>query len=110
MKIVQNINTLAISLPFLILASYPYINEDAIVYSLLSTLITGILQILLSIYLFIIGYKREKIKIYLVSVITFFSTWFLLNEIKILDIIGMFLIFIPPVLAYYLSKIIYSKQ
>lgn len=110
MRIVKNINTLAISLPFLILASYPFINEDAIVYSLLSTLITGIMQILLSIYLFIIDYKREKIKIYLVGVITFFSIWFVLNEIRVLDKIGMFLIFIPPILAYYLSIIIYSKK
>lgn len=110
MRAVQNINTLAISLPLLILASYPFINEDAIVYSLLSTLITGVIQIILSIYLFVIDYKRVKIKIYLVCVITFFSIWFISNEIRALDQIGVILIFIPPVLAYYLSNIIYSKS
>lgn len=110
MKTVRILNAIAISLPFLLLSSYPFFEDSSIVYSLLSTIFTGVLQVILAIYLLFKKYKQEKITIYLVSVITFFTVWFIVAQIDGLSQLGLLLVIVPPILAIYLSNIIYSKN
>lgn len=110
MKIVKIVNTFAIVLPFIILLSYPFFGGNSVVYSLLSTMMTGFIQVALGIYLFFKKYKQEKIIIYLVSVATFFIAWFIVVQINGLDLLGSILVIVPPTLACYLSNIIYSKN
>lgn len=110
MKIIKTVNTFAISLPFIILFSYPFFGGNSVVYSLLSTMITGFIQVVLSIYLFCRKYKQEKIIIYLVCVATFFIAWFIVAQINGLNALGSILLIVPPTLACYLSYIIYSKN
>ena len=107
MKYLKILNTIAFIIPFIIGIGKGIKEQDAgvgIIVGLMSTLITGIIQLFIALIYFY-HYPGEKlIKIYFLGVIVFFS----------------FLIFtksgndwywsLPPVLFLLLSYIIYSKK
>lgn len=110
MKTLKHINTFAIGLPIAILITYPIFKEGSLVWAAISTMLTGFLQVLIGIYLWLLNMKNISINIYLISVILFFSTWYYNYLIDYNDNITKILLGIPLVLAIYLSTIVYTKK
>lgn len=109
MKTVKQLNTFAIGLPLLILLSYPITKEGALFYALLSSAITGFVQVLLGIKLIFEQPQNRYIQIYIVGVILFFLGCFIQIEFFYHEYIRVVLLGLPPLLAFYLSILIYKK-
>nr|WP_294784725.1 hypothetical protein [uncultured Flavobacterium sp.] len=108
MKTIEKLNTFAIGLPMLILLTYPIVKEGALFYALLSTIITGFVQVLLGIKLIFEQPKNRYIQIYIAGVILFFLLCIVQIEIYN-EYLRFLLLSFPPILAIYLSIIIYKK-
>ncbi|MBA4133635.1 MAG: hypothetical protein C0525_02805 [Flavobacterium sp.] len=89
--------------------SYPIFKESALFYSLLSTMATGFIQVILGLYMLFNNPNDRKLQFYIVNVVTFFTLWFINDYIDYNDILTLILFFIPPLLAFYLTFIIYKK-
>jgi hypothetical protein len=72
-------------------------------------IITGILQLIIGIIYWIKFKKDLNIKIYYTLVLLFFSLWYFNENIFYIDKLTWPLISMPPILAIYLSIIIYKK-
>ncbi|MBE8727671.1 hypothetical protein [Flavobacterium hungaricum] len=106
MKTIKYINTFAVSLPFVILLSYPFIEEGALIFSLLSTMATGFLQVMIAFKMLYDGKCDSKIYIYFAGVTLFFILWYSFPNTNY-----TFLIFsLPLILAIYLSILVYSEK
>ncbi len=110
MKTLKNLNTLAVLLPTLILITYPIFKEGSLVWTALSLIITGFIQVLIGIYFWSLHMKNIYIIIYLIAVVLFFTTWYNISTIGYHNTITKVLLGIPPILAIYLSVIIYTKK
>lgn len=113
MKIIKHINTFAIGLPLTLLL-IGLIKDDPgqnfIGYALFSTILTGLIQVLLGLFLWYKNPRSIHLRIYIISVILFFLLWYLNSLINYLDILTFILLPIPLILAIYLSIIIYTKK
>jgi hypothetical protein len=112
MKILKYINTFAIGLPILLLILGIIINDAAgnwIGLALFSTILTGLIQVLLGLFLLIKNIKNKYLNIYIIAVILFFLLYYLNVNIFYSDIFYFFLYPIPLILATYFSLIIYKK-
>ena len=78
-------------------------------YGLFSTILTGLFQVVIGIQMLIDEPKNKYLKIYTVAVILFFLMLLINVQLLYSDLIYFILPFIPPVLAIYLSVIIYKK-
>ncbi|MFD1601506.1 hypothetical protein ACFSJW_15795 [Flavobacterium artemisiae] len=104
MKTLRYINTFAVGLPFAILATYPITKEGALIYGLLSTMVTGFLQVCIAFKMLYYGKCDNKIYIYFAGVTLFFILWHSFPNTNY-----TFIIFsLPPLLAIYLSILVYS--
>ena len=111
MKILKYINAFAIGLPMLLLIIGLTINDPAgnwIGFALFSTMLTGLIQILLGLFLFFKSSKNKHLRFYIISVILFFALWFINIQINYLDFLTFILTPIPLILATYFSLIIYK--
>lgn len=109
MKTIKQLNTFAIGLPFLILITYPIAKEGALINAFLSTIITGFIQVLLGVKMIFADPRNTYLQIYIAGVILFFSIYLFNLRIYYIDIIGDVFFCLPPLLAIYLSVIIYKK-
>lgn len=112
MKTLKYLNTFAISLPIALLIIGTIINDAAgnwIGFALFSTMLTGLIQVLLGLFLLIKNLKNKHLRTYIISVILFFLLWYINAEINYLNIITFILFPIPLILATYFSLIIYKK-
>lgn len=107
MKTLKYINTFAVSLPLIILLSYPFIEEYAFMYSLLSTMVTGFLQVLVALKILYDGVCDRKMYFYLAGVTLFFI---LSNNYgpDYNPALTFFTFSLPPLLAFYLSFLVYT--
>jgi hypothetical protein len=113
MKTLKYINTFAIGLPLILLSIGFIINDAAgnwIGSALFSTILTGLIQVLLGLFLLYKNPKNKHLRIYIVSVIVFFLLWFIDVKIFYSDILSYILFSIPLILAIYFSIIIYKKH
>lgn len=110
MKIIKNFNTFAILLPFTILICYPFVKETAFFFSMLSTMVTGAIQVLLAIYLLFRMPKNSHLIFYLIMVVLFFILWKLNDSLGYHDVLSLFLFVMPVCLLVYLSCIIYNLK
>lgn len=108
MKTIKNLNSFAIGLPLLIIITYPIFKESSLLYSLLSTMITGFIQVILGLCLLFKTPDDTKLQLYITCVIDFFILWFINAQIHYNDTLSYFLFPIPLILAIYLSIIIYK--
>jgi uncharacterized membrane protein YhfC len=103
------LNTISIGIPLFILL-FGIIYEGALILAAISTMITGLLQIIVG----IIFWKNHKenihIKIYFLLVVTFFSLWYYNVNVYYIDALTWPLIFTPLVLCIHISIIIYSTK
>lgn len=110
MKTIKYLNTFAIGLPFFILITYFIYKDNSIFWALYSTMVTGFIQVTLSIFLLIKNPKDKFILGYLASVVLFLLLWYF-NDIFLYSTFLIWtLIAIPPILAIYLSCIIYKQK
>lgn len=109
MKKLKTTNTIAIAIP-LILLLFGFIDEIGFYLSAYSMIITGILQLIIGTIYWIKFKKDLNIKIYLILVLTFFSLWYFNENIFYIDQLTWPLISTPPILAFFLSIIIYTKE
>ncbi|MFH6998955.1 hypothetical protein ACHRVZ_13545 [Flavobacterium sp. FlaQc-57] len=109
MKIIKYINTFAIGLPFLILLTWPFFEEGALIFALLSTMLTGLLQFLLAIKMLADNPNDKELQYYTLGVISFFLLWLVNHLIGYNIFINYILCPAPLLLAIYLSMIIYKK-
>jgi apolipoprotein N-acyltransferase len=110
MKTVKKINTFAISLPLVILITYPIFNQAALLFALLSTMLTGFLQFSIGVKMLVDNPSDKKLQIYMIGVISFFLLWLINHLIDYNNFITYLLFPIPLLLAIYLSIIIYKKE
>lgn len=108
MKNLKLINSIAIAIP-LIFFLYGFIEETGFYISIYSMIITGILQLIIGVVYWIKFKNDLNIKIYYTLVLLFFSLWYFNENIFYIDKLTRPLISIPPILAIYLSIIIYKK-
>jgi len=109
MKIIKYVNTFAISLPFLILLTCPFFEEGAVIFALLSTMLTGLLQFSLAIKMLIDNPNDKELQYYTIAVFSFFLLWLVNHLIGYNNFITYLLCPTPVFLAIYLSTIIYKK-
>ena len=76
MNALQKINYIGLSIPFLIYLIGFVIREDLIVLALLSTMITGLIQIVIGFRLLVNYSKHLSLQLYFLLVILFFILWF----------------------------------
>lgn len=110
MKALKNMNTLALAIPFAIAITFPIFKEGALIFALLSTMITGFIQVCIGIKMLIDNPKEKNIQFYISGVIVFFGVWFVNHLIGYNDFLNYILLPIPLILAIYLSLLIYKKQ
>jgi len=113
MKMIKLINALAVGLPIILFIIGIIINDPAgnyIAYALYSTMLTGFLQILLGLTLFFRKQDNKSTIIYLSAVLLFFLLWYLNANFIDSNVLTYCLFVIPPILALYLSFIIYKSD
>ena len=110
MKTIKRTNTFALILPFAILLTYPFIQEGAFIFSLLSTMITGFLQFCIGVKMLVDNPSDKKLQIYIIGVVLFFILWYINAEINYNDILSVVSFSLPPILAIYLTNIIHKTQ
>jgi len=106
MKHVLRLNFIAIGIP-IVLGLLGCLNHNLFMTALLSTMITGGLQVLIAIIMLIRDYKNFHLYIYFAITILFFALWMLFG------INDDWLWTMPPALAIYLTYIViaaYKKQ
>lgn len=109
MTTIKYINTIAIGIP-LILTILSIIDNGLIILAIYSTIITGVIQVLLGLIILIKEPRNKYIIIYFLVVIAFFSLWYFNVKIIYSDLLTFTLLPIPLILAIYLSILIYKKE
>ena len=110
MKIIKHFNTIAMAIPLLILITYPFFKEGSLLFALLSTMITGFMQVIIGLKLLFDEPNDRHIQIYIGATIAFFTLWFFNAQIGYNDMITYILLPIPLLLAIYLSILIYKES
>lgn len=109
MTTIKYLNTIAIGIP-LILTILSIIDNGLIILAIYSTIITGVIQVLLGLIILIKEPRNKYIIIYFLVVIAFFSLWYFNVKIIYSDLLTFTLFPIPLILAIYLSILIYKKE
>lgn len=108
MKNLKLANSISIAIPIILLI-YGIFDGIGFYLSAYSMVITGLIQLIIGV-IFWIKFKEDlNIKIYFTLVLLFFSTWYFNENIFYIDELTWPLISTPPLLAIYLSVIIYKK-
>ncbi|WP_447636047.1 hypothetical protein [Flavobacterium microcysteis] len=98
MTFLQKINCFAIGLPFVI-ASSEVVEPGMFYIALLSTMVTGFLQVYIGLNLLVNHYKNRHLQAYLLFCILFFSLWYTTDWGWIWAM--------PPSLALYMTVILH---
>lgn len=98
MTLLQKINCFAIGLP-LAIAALAVFEVGMLSFALLSTVITGFLQVSIALVLFINHYKNRHLQAYFLFCILFFSLWYATDWGWIWAM--------PPSLALYMTVIVH---
>jgi len=102
-------NSIAIIIP-LFLGVLGIIEPISLYFAAYSTMLTGLLQIIVGIIFWTKHKENIYIKIYFLLVLTFFSLWYYNVKVKYIDALTWPLIFKPLALCIYISVIIYSQK
>lgn len=109
MKDLKTTNTIAILIP-LALFIIGFIEEGFFYLAAYSTMLTGLIQLIIGIIFWIKYNSNLHIKIYFISVTLFFGLWYHNENIYYMDKLTWPLIYSPLVLCIYISAIIYTKK
>ena len=112
MKNLNYLNYFFVGIPAILISLGYITNQNSgnlIGYGLLFMILTGLFQVVIGIKMLINEPNDKMLQTYIALVILFFATWFANGLILSNDILYLILLFIPPVLAIYLSILIYNK-
>lgn len=101
MKTLLYCNNFVVLLP-IVLGILGFIDNSFWGLVLISTILTGFVQVIIALYYIFDNYKDLHIYIYFTGVIVFFTLWFTVTLIN-------YIACIPPVLALYLTWILYRN-
>ncbi len=112
MKNLNYLNYFFVGTPTLLIL-IGYISNDSagnlIGYGLFFSILTGLFQVIVGIKMLIDEPKSKVLQIYIISVIVFFLIVFISPSLNN-DTLFFMLMPIPPILAIYLSILIYKRQ
>ncbi|MGJ8592511.1 MAG: hypothetical protein ACSHXF_08180 [Aquaticitalea sp.] len=109
MRIAHHLNLFAVGLPVM-LCLLGILDEQFLFYGLISTMLTGFIQVIIGIKLFLDEPKNKCLQIYLISVAVFFFLWVVFaNAQNYFKPLIYILLAMPPTLAIYLTIIIIKK-
>jgi hypothetical protein len=100
MKTLKVLNTIALGIP-LVIGLLGFIDELFFIYALFSTVLTGLIQVIIAIYLAISRPKNNYIIAYFILMFAFFVGWLGFG-------FNTWIWFLPILLSIYLSILIYS--
>ncbi|CAD0005686.1 MULTISPECIES: hypothetical protein [Flavobacterium] len=108
MKTINYFNYFFVSIPifFCLMA---IINIGFLSYAMLSTILTGIFQIVIGLKMYVHEPHDKNLQTYFASVLLFFVSLIIICKMGLYDLLNYILFGIPPVIAIYLSLIIYEK-
>lgn len=112
-RILKCLNSFEIGLPITLLMLGLAINDSAgdyISYALYSTMLTGLIQVLFSLFLLFYNTENKYLQIYIATVIIFFKLWYIDLNICYSGFLSLILFPIPLILSIYFSTIIYKKN
>ena len=112
MKNLNYLNYFFVGTPVLLISLGYITNQNSgnlIGCGLLFIILTGLFQVVIGIKMLIDEPDDKMLQTYIALVTLFFVTWFVNAQIFNNDIIYLILLFIPPVLAIYLSILINNK-
>lgn len=110
MKYLKFLNTLAIGIPIMILITYPIFKDDALFWGLFSTMLTGLIQVIIGLILLLKNPRNWHFISYILIVILFFGLWYFNVNVYYSDYLTFCLLPIPLLLAIYLSFLIYKRE
>lgn len=110
MRNIKYFNAFAVGLPFGIVITYPFFKEGALVLALLSTILTGFIQVVLALCMLYDEPNDRKLQGYIAATIIFFTLWYINAQIEYYDPLTLTLFGIPAVLAFYLTYVIHQKD
>lgn len=99
MNALQKINLIGLSIPFIVYLIGFVIREDLIVLALLSTMLTGLIQLVIGLKLLENYSRHPLLQLYFVVVLLFFILWF--------TTYWDFLWVLPAALAIYMTCILH---
>lgn len=109
MKAIKILNSIAIGIPLLLFLLIP-INEECLIFGMLSLILTGIAQTILAFILWLKDLKNRFLIVYFVVSILFFLSFFLITDLDLDDVFSFRFWIVPGFLAVYLSVLIYQKK
>lgn len=84
-------------------------DDSYLIFGLLSTMLTGLFQVVIGLKMIADEPNDKKLQIYILSVFLFFALWLLNASLGYANALTYCLVAIPPILAIYFSIIIYKK-
>lgn len=108
MKNINYLNYFFVGVPT-ILCLIGIINDNFLFFGVLSTIITGLFQVTIGIKMLIDEPNDRSLITYIIGVVTFFMLWFISSIFDYQNPMLYILISTPPILAFFLSIIIYKK-
>lgn len=109
MKAIKYWNSFALGLP-IVLVLLGCISEVFLFYAAVSTMLTGIIQVILGVTMLFENPENKRLQLYTGSVGLFFITWIINAGLDYIDIVTYILVPIPFILLVYLSVIIYNSK
>lgn len=85
------------------------INIGFLSYAMLSLLLTGIFQITIGIKMLVNEPQDKNLQTYAASILLFFITLIVICKMELYDLLNYILFGIPPLIAIFLSIVIYKK-
>lgn len=109
MKNIYRLNLVVIAIP-VVLGLLELTISGMLFFALISTILTGFVQVIIGLKMLIDEPKDKKLQLYVISVIIFFLLWFIIANSDILSHkIDYLIAVIPILLAIFLTYIIYKK-
>ncbi|AOZ98618.1 hypothetical protein [Flavobacterium commune] len=108
MKIINYLNYFFVGVPT-ILFLIGILKDSFLFFGLLSVIMTGLFQVTIGIKMLIDKPNDKFLMAYIIGVLTFFILWFICLITDYENPMFYILISTPPILAIYLSIIIYKK-
>lgn len=109
MKTIKIANSIAIGIPLLLFLLIP-INEECLIFGMLSLILTGIAQTILALILWLKNIKNRFLIAYFAISILFFLSFLFIDNFNLDDIFSFRFWIVPGFLAVYLSVLIYQKK
>jgi len=108
MKNINYFNYFFVGLPlfFCLLSA---INIGFISLAMITLIPTGIFQVIIGIKMLVAEPYDKNLKIYAISVLLFFFSLFVISKLELYNFLNYVLFGIPPIIAIFLSVVIYNK-